>query len=184
MRADPAARRRGTGTGGREPGGRIGRDRGPGSVCDGRSSAPWRCVRLRPDARDGALAAATEYVRHYASTDYARPLLQVGHAATSALERILDADPAGALATPVRRLLAMAGATTAAAVRLDGREMAVLRLLGARRDKEIARALGLSRDGVRYHVRKIFRKLDVGQRQDAVRRAVALGILPDDGPTA
>ena len=40
------------------------------------------------------------------------------------------------------------------------------------------------RTGVRYHVRKIFRKLDVGRRQDAVRRAVALGILPDDIPTA
>ena len=143
-------------------------------------------VRLRHAARDrdGAQAAATEYVRHYASTDYARPLLQAGHAATSALERLLDADPGGPLATPVRRLLAMTGATTAAAVRLDGREMAVLRLLGARRDKEIARALGLSRHGVRYHVGKIFRKLDVGRRQDAVRRAVALGILPDDGPTA
>ena len=134
--------------------------------------------------RDGAQAAATEYVRHYASTDYARPLLQAGAAATSALERILDADPGGPLAAAVRRLLAMTGATATTAIHLDGREMAVLRLLGARRDKEIARALGLSCHGVRYHVRKIFRKLDVGRRQDAVRRAVALGILPDDGPTA
>ena len=140
-------------------------------------------VRLRHAARDrdGAQAAAMEYVRHYASTDYARPILLAGAAATSALERILDADPRGRLAAPVRRLLAMAGATTAGAIRLDGRAMAVLRLLGAHSDKEIARALGLSRDGVRYHLRKIFRKLDVDRRQDAVQRAASLGLLPDDG---
>ena len=54
----------------------------------------------------------------------------------------------------------------------------MLRLLTVRRDKEIARALGLSVHGVRYHVRRIFRVLDVSRRQDAVRRARALGILP------
>ena len=118
-----------------------------GSVCGGRSSGPSRfgCASATTARdRDGAQAAATEYLRHYASTDYARPLLQAGAAATSALKRILDADPGGPLAAPVRRLLAMTGATATAAIRLDGREMAVLRLLGARRDKEIARALGLS----------------------------------------
>ena len=143
-------------------------------------------VRLCHDARDrdGAHAATVAYVRHYVSTDYARPLVQVGDAATAALGRVLDADPGGPLAAPVRRLLAMAGTKTADAVRLDGREMAVLRLLGTRQDKEIARALGLSRHGVRYHLRRIFAKLDVARRQDAVRRAASLGLLPDDGPTA
>ena len=143
-------------------------------------------VRLCHDARDhhGAQAAAAEYVRHYVSTDYARPLVQAADAATAALGRVLDADPNGPLAAPVRRLLAMAGTRTAAAVRLDGREMAVLRLLGTRQDKEIARALGLSRDGARYHLRRIFAKLDVRRRRDAVRRAVALGLLPDDRSTA
>ena len=143
-------------------------------------------VRLRHAARDrdAARDAAAEYVRHYASTDYARPLVQVGQAAVSALERLLDADSLGPQTGPARRLLAMASSTTTTAIRLDGREMAVLRLLSTCQDKEIARALGLSRDGVRYHVRKIFAKLDVRRRQDAVQRAIALGILPEDGATA
>ena len=142
-------------------------------------------VRIRHAARDrrGALAAAAEYVGHYASTDYAGPLLKTGDGAEVILRRLLDADPGGRLAAPVRRLLAMAGAATAPSVRFDGREMAVMRLLDAHSDKEIARALGISRAGVRYHLRKIFRKLDVGRRHDAVSRAVSLGLLPDDGST-
>ena len=138
-------------------------------------------VSLAHDERDREAAsdAAADYLRHFRSTDYARPLLRAGPAATAALERILDADPDGRDAAAARRLLAMARiGNTASAPPFDAREMAVLARLGAQRDKEIARALGLSPDGVRYHVRKIFRKLRVNRRQDAVRRARALGVLP------
>ena len=64
----------------------------------------------------------------------------------------------------------------------DTRETPVLRLLLHRQDKEIARILGLSVDGVCYHLRKIFRKLAVGGREEAVGRAGALGILSDPDP--
>ena len=143
-------------------------------------------VRLRQDARDadGAHAAAVEYLGHYARADYARPLLGAGEAATAALERVLDADPDGAQAAHARRLLAMAGAASAGPVRLDGQEMAVLKLLAGRTNKQIARALGLSPDGARYHLRKIFRKLGVGSRQDAVRRAADLGLLAEQPPAS
>ena len=139
-------------------------------------------LRLRLAHDDGdpgaAQAAAADYVRLFAVTDYARPLLGTRAAAEPALERVLRADPGGPLAAPARRLLGLAPTAAAPAPALDGREMAVLRLLGTRQDKEIGAALGLTRDGVRYHVRKIFAKLGVRRRQDAVLRATALGVLP------
>ena len=141
-------------------------------------------ARLARDARDGAAAdaAVREYLGHFARADYARPLLAAPDAATGSLRRIADAESDTPIAAHARRLLAMGGTRPATAARLDDREMAVLRLLGTRQDKEIARLLGLSRDGVRYRVRKIFRRLEVGSRGDAVRRAAALGILSDDAP--
>ncbi len=140
-------------------------------------------VRLANDARDrdGAHTAAAEYLTHYARADYARPLLATG-AATVVLERVLDADPGGPRARPARRLLAMAGAAGAGSVRLDGQEMAVLRLLASHTNKEIGRAMGLSPDGARHHLRKIFDKLGVRRRLDAVRRATDLGLLPEQPP--
>ena len=138
-------------------------------------------VRLAHDARDpdAARDAAADYLRHFRATDYARPLLRAGPAATAALERILDADPDGRDAAAAERLIAMRRiGDTAPAPPFDAREMAVLLRLGERQDREIAKALGLSPNGVRYHVRKIFRKLGVSRRRDAVRRARALGVLP------
>ena len=138
-------------------------------------------VRLAHDARDPAAArnAATDYLRQFRTTDYARPLLRAGQAATAALQRIVDAAPDGRDAVAARRLLAMQRiGGTAPAPPFDAREMAVLVRLGDRQDKEIAKALGLSPGGVRYHVARIFRKLRVNRRHDAVRRARELGILP------
>ena len=138
-------------------------------------------MRLAHHARDpdAARDAAASYLRLFRAADYVRPLLRSGAAATHALERFVDADPDGRDAAAAERLVAMGRiAGTAPAPPFDAREMAVLHRLGARPDKEIARDLGLSPDGVRYHVRKIFRKLRVNRRQDAVRRARALGVLP------
>ena len=130
-------------------------------------------VRLANRARapDVAHEAAANYLHRFRVTDYARPMLRAGAAATAALGRILDAHPNGPLPSIARRLLAMGAVKAGTAPPLNGQEMVVLRQLATRQDKEIARALGLSPDGVRYHVRNIFRKLNVGRRQDAVRRA-------------
>jgi DNA-binding NarL/FixJ family response regulator len=57
-------------------------------------------------------------------------------------------------------------------------ELDVLARLEHWRDKDIARTLGLSYDGVRYRVRGIFAKLGARGRLDAVRRAREHGILP------
>lgn len=133
---------------------------------------------------DGAQAAATEYLGHYARADYARPLLRAGEAAQSGLERVLDSDPGGPSARHARRLLAIAGTASAGPVRLSGQEMKVLRLLATHTNKEIGRAMGLSPDGARHHLRKIFDKLGVRRRLEAVRRATDLGLLPERAGTS
>ena len=142
-----------------------------------------RLCRLEGD-RDGERAAALEYLGHFAETGYARALLREGEAATAVLGRLATEAAPKRLAVCARRLLAMGGRGGASTVPyLDEREMAVLRGLDGARDKAIARALGLSVHGVRYHVGKIFRKLGVSGRREAVRRARALGILPARTPS-
>ena len=64
---------------------------------------------------------------------------------------------------------------------LGSRMIEVLRRLETQTDNEIARALGMTRDGVRYHVRALFAKLQVRDRRKAVGRARSLGLLRTDG---
>ncbi len=45
---------------------------------------------------------------------------------------------------------------------------------------QIVQALGITRDGVRYYVKRLFDKLQVRSRFAAARRARPLGILPAD----
>jgi DNA-binding NarL/FixJ family response regulator len=61
---------------------------------------------------------------------------------------------------------------------LTAREMDVLRLLGkGYRNREIAEALGLSVPTVKTHVARIFKRLEVSDRTDAVVTALRLGII-------
>jgi DNA-binding NarL/FixJ family response regulator len=58
------------------------------------------------------------------------------------------------------------------------REMDVLRLLGkGYRNREIAESLGISSTTVKTHVARIFRRLEVNDRTDAVVTAFRLGII-------
>ena len=138
-------------------------------------------VRLEHDARAPRAAGThlTGYLRLYARTDYARPLVRVGTAGATALRRFLQDSPDPTLVSAAERLLVVgAGGRAAAAPAFAGNQRAVLQRLATHQDKQIAAALGLSTHGVRYHVRAIFRKLGATGRADAVRRARALGILP------
>jgi LuxR family maltose regulon positive regulatory protein len=61
---------------------------------------------------------------------------------------------------------------------LSGREQAVLRYLPTTlSNREIAVELLVSTNTLKTHLRAIYRKLDVGDRRDAVRRARSLGLL-------
>lgn len=61
---------------------------------------------------------------------------------------------------------------------ISGRELEVLQLLAAgRSNKEIANQLGISPNTVKTHVAKLFEKLEVRRRTEAIQRARELGVL-------
>lgn len=115
----------------------------------------------------------------YGETDYAHPLVREGEAATVALEAYLDR---GAACSPHRvaaeALHAAARIGSALLVpSLSARELQVLARLDSQTDREIGATIGLTVDGVRYHVKRLFEKLDARDRHDACHRARALGIV-------
>ena len=65
-----------------------------------------------------------------------------------------------------------------AAEPITDREGTILRFLPSLLTTvDIARELSVSPNTVKTHVRNIYRKLDVGTRRDAVKRARELGLL-------
>jgi LuxR family maltose regulon positive regulatory protein len=110
-------------------------------------------------------------------------MLRLGSSPDPYLTRVLAAfpesiEPLGATA-PLRRA---AGAPMVDA--LTQREQEVLTLLASRlSDSEIADALNISIWTVKKHATTIYQKLQVGSRRDAVARAHALGLLPDNDRT-
>ena len=113
-------------------------------------------------ARGSTRAALLAYLDLYEDTDYARPIGRL-RAAPALLGALLDAEPDGSRTPTAARLLArIQGAGDDPVPRLTARQRDILRHLAAhRQDKEIARALGLGVDGVRYHLRAVFAKLGV-----------------------
>ena len=141
-------------------------------------------VNMERNVGDEAAAAAhvEEFLRAYAETPYAGPLIREcadwTKLLTDCIERTpgtLSADAAGSL------LAAMENADDWQHWQLSARELLVLQRLKGRRDKQIASELGLSTYGVRYHLRNLFAKLGVRNRADALRRAQELGLIPGDG---
>jgi len=65
-----------------------------------------------------------------------------------------------------------------ATLRISGRELEVLELLAAgRSNKEIAQQLNVSPNTIKTHVAKLFEKLEVKRRTEAILRARELGML-------
>ena len=94
-----------------------------------------------------------------------------------------DAGALAALASALRGELD-AGAPGRPAEPLSPAELAVLRLLPRRTVREIAEALYLSANTIKSHIRAIYRKLGVNTREDALARAVALGLLEEAARTS
>ena len=66
----------------------------------------------------------------------------------------------------------------AAAMALSSREINVLsQVARGLSNKQIARKLGISDKTVRNHLSRIFRKLDAGNRTQAVMNAMRIGLL-------
>ncbi len=100
---------------------------------------------------------------------------------TSGLRRLVEANPRWRT-SPLAAMLNTRQATTLSdkfvlIEALSAKEREVLRLLPSHLSTvEIAQLLFVSANTVRTHIKAIYRKLDVGSRTDAVRRAAALGL--------
>ncbi len=129
----------------------------------------------------GAAARMTAFLRAARETDYPRPLVRERGAGAAVLRELLEADVAPDLRAAAEALRAHVEAPDAApaAPELSARERDVLTgMARGERARETAARLGVTEDGVRYHVKALYRKLGAGGRQDAVRRARELGVLP------
>ncbi len=121
------------------------------------------------------------YLRLYAEAPYAGPLVREREDCAQPLAEFLETDRDAGSTEAVRALLAaMERAEVPQQPPLTAREREVLQRLGSQRDKEIAAEFGLSTFGVRYHIRKLFAKLGVRKRSEAVQRAREMGLLPGD----
>ena len=135
-------------------------------------------LEWRAGDQDAACSHLETFLRHYLETGYARPVLREGDAVRQALERWLESQPDSARQAAARDLLAMIDAGEKKdATSLTEREMTVLKLLPDLRDKQIAAQLSISREGVRFHVGRIFAKLGVHSRSEAVTLARSIGLL-------
>ena len=122
-----------------------------------------------------------DYLRLYAQTPYAGPLVRERETCTPLVLRFLDtASDASGKETARALLEAMERVDEAPVPALTEREREVLERLECEGDKQIAAALGLSTHGVRFHLRKLFDKLGARTRGEAVRRAREMGLFPGD----
>ena len=138
-------------------------------------------LEQRAGRSESATAHLEEFLELFSETPYAGPLLRERAVCrttmTAFLERHTESphrERVESLLTAMRRLDEVTGLV------LSEREHAVLNFLEDRGDKQIAAELGLTTHGVRYHLRKLFARLGVTSRADAVRRGRELGLMSDD----
>ena len=125
-----------------------------------------------------ALEHLDAFLRLFVETDYGRPIVRERASAIPVLTQFLEngcdlqfEDLAADL------LMAARMAASDAVPKLTAREFEVLRRLETQTDREIAASLGITRNGVRYHVQHLFDKLGVRGRKAAGQRARSAGIL-------
>ena len=136
-------------------------------------------LEWRAGDRDAACSHLETFLRDYIDAGYARPLLREGNVSRQALKRWLESQPDSTRQAAARDLLTMIDANEKQdATGLSRREMTVLKLLPDLRDKQIAAELSITREGVRFHVSRIFAKLGVHSRSEAVSLARSIGLLP------
>ena len=138
-------------------------------------------VALEESAGDSTAAQEhlTVFLERFRESDYARPLLREKDATIAALTAYLDANPESPHASNAEALLASCKASEMIVVpELSSREREILDRLETQSYREIAVAIGISRSGVRYHIGRLFDKLNVHHRNEIVDTARSLGFLP------
>jgi LuxR family maltose regulon positive regulatory protein len=139
-------------------------------------------LRMTHEYRAGDPAAAARHLEevlgHCSETPYVRPLMREHELDAPLVESLIDSVPDSPNKTTVLSLLeSMRIHDEDRTPVLSEREQQILELLEGSQDKQIAITLGLTAHGVRYHMRKLFTKLGVHDRIEAVRRARELGLV-------
>lgn len=130
---------------------------------------------------EGAMRHLESVVRLYAESGYGGPLASEKGRGLALLGRLWETSASEATDNLFEFVSCAVGNENDMGQSLTEPELDVLRRLAARqRDKQIARELGLTVDGVRYRIRRIFLKLDARNRLDAVDRAGRRGLLSTD----
>ena len=147
-----------------------------------RVSASWIVLEQRSGNPQSAVGHLQEFLGLFAESPYAWPLVRERTTCAAVVTKFLDLYPDSPDQETARSLLAaMRRVDEVRELALSEREREVLRLLlDNQRDKQIAAALGLTVYGVRHHLRKLFAKLGVAKRAEAVHRARELGLIADD----
>ena len=128
---------------------------------------------------DRVQAPLVEFLRLAGEVDYVRPLARHREVSRRVLQRLLDTD----LDEGVRQAAqAMLPHVDAPAIGQSGiftlREVQVLQeVQQGHRNEEVGKRLGMTLDGVRYHLKNIYRKTGVSSRTGAVRYALSAGVL-------
>ena len=138
-------------------------------------------IVLERQAGDTAASAhyLTDYLELYSESPYAWPLVRERATCSELVGRFLETSADALYSRHARSLLA--------AMRRDGsslsfseREREILQRLPGNKVKQVAASLGLTVHGVRYHLRKLFAKLGASNRDELLRRARELGLIPED----
>ena len=128
---------------------------------------------------DAASAHLVEFVNLHAQTDFARPMVREHSTCRLYLDRLLATKIYSQTREAAKSLdRQLRSAEVSISLRLTSREREVLMWVGrGQRDKEVARHLGLTVNGVRYHLKNIYRKTGASGREEAVARARSAGIV-------
>ncbi len=147
-----------------------------------RCLALWMSLEYRSGSVNAAASRLLEFLDLVRVADYTRPLVRESEVSATLLRRVLGTalqPRLRASAEMVRNCLDHPDAQRADGAPLyTARELEVIeRVARGLQDKQIARYLGLTEHGVRYHLKNIFRKIGATSRMDAVQRARRLGII-------
>lgn len=149
----------------------------------GATRVAMRCLGLsmvaadRAGLEDRALSRLAELLRMTPRADYFRALANAPETSRALLRKMCATHSSAELRGLAQAALARIG-ESARAPEFSPRELDILgEVREGLRNKEIAAFLGITEEGVRYHLRNVYRKAGVSKRSDAVRYAEAKGLL-------
>ena len=144
-----------------------------------RSQALSVFVAYHAKASDLAVERLAAHLRRLRDVDYYRPLARDSRVSLSVLQWLLGRNPDADLREAAESVLASLDKRSATTEpEFSAREQEILaEVRCGRRNKEIAAQLGITEEGVRYHLKKIYRKTGVSGRSDAVQYALDKGVL-------